>query len=318
MRFKKSQLWPVAKSSKISAIDWMSENIQSDLKIDKNTKIVSMGSCFAREIKRWLLQHEFNYLIGEDKKMPWSSGEIFTGDKGTPPYDHASIAWERVYNTFTFKQIIDYTFLDPRLNDRLYETKIGGKPYVVDLLRGRIVYPNMEVAKKDVLDHIAHSVKMLTDADVLIFTLGLTEIWESKRRNMVVASHPYKHYDLPADFVFRTSKYEENLKNLQDAFKTLKEHNPKLKFLVTVSPVHLLATFRTDLDVISASCSSKSTLRSVAETFAETEDVTYFPSYEIASVAANMDSINAFPDNHHVSPEIVKRIMKIFEKKFVL
>ena len=59
----------------------------------------------------------------------------------------------------------------------------------------------------------------------------------------------------------------------------MKEHNPECRLLVTVSPVHLWATFRDDLDVISASCNSKSTLRAVADEFASRHDnVYYFPA----------------------------------------
>lgn len=317
MRFDKHQLWPSVKDGKSKALDWMSDNIKNDLSIDKNTKIISLGSCFAREIKFWLLNNRFNYLIGENKKNPWKSQGIFTGDNGKPPNEHASIAWERVYNTFTFRHIVDYTFNDNKMDNRLLEVNIQGKNYISDIIRTRMIYPNREIAEKDIKDHIEESKKMFTSADIVIFTLGLTEIWESKERGIVSSTNPLKYYELPKDFKFRVSRFSENLENLKYSYEVLKKYNKNLKFLVTVSPVHLLATHRDDLDVISASCNSKSTLRAVADEFKNIEGVTYFPSYEIASIAAGLDGVNAFPDNHHVSKKVVNNIMETFNKNFV-
>lgn len=317
MKFGKDQLWPTIKKEKSNTLDWIKNNIKNDLTIDKGTKIISLGSCFAREIKYWLLNNGFNYLLGEDKKNPWTSKEIFTGDNGTSPNEHASIAWERVYNTFTFKHVVDYTFNNSYMDERLIDVNIKGKNYVSDIIRTRILYPNKEIAIKDVKNHIEESKKMFTSADIVIFTLGLTEIWESKKRGIVASTNPFKHYKLPDDFKFRVSRFNENLENLKYSYEILKKHNKNLKFLVTVSPVHLLATYRDDLDVISASCNSKSTLRSVADEFKDIDGVTYFPSYEIASIAAGLDGVNAFPDNHHVSKKVVNHIMQTFNKNFV-
>lgn len=55
--------------------------------------------------------------------------------------------------------------------------------------------------------------------------------------------------------------------------------------MITLSPVHLWATFRRDVDVISASCSSKATLRAAADEFtARHQNVTYFPAFEMATI----------------------------------
>jgi hypothetical protein len=317
MKFSKSQLWPTAKHLRGTNISWVSSNMKSDLSIDKDAKIISLGSCFAREIKFWLIDNGFNYLLGEQNKKPWSSMSIFKGDQGRLPTEHASIAWERVYNTFSFKHIVDYTFNDSMIKDRLIDVDISGKKYVSDIIRSRIIYPDRKAAEADVLDHISESKKMFEEADLVIFTLGLTEIWQSEKTGIVAAANPFKHYSLPEDFKFRVSRYQENLDNLKSSYEVLKKHNKSLKFLVTVSPVHLLATYRDDLDVISASCNSKSTLRAVADEFKAVDGVSYFPSYEIASLASALDGVNAFPDGHHVDRSVVDKIMSVFNDNCV-
>ena len=64
-------------------------------KISRTTRIASMGSCFAREIKSELLKEGFAYI---------------TEETGHPASKHASAAWERLYNTFSMRQIFEYTF----------------------------------------------------------------------------------------------------------------------------------------------------------------------------------------------------------------
>jgi hypothetical protein len=313
MNFSKRQEFPIGKN----AVAWMQECLVSNLQIDKQTKIASMGSCFAREIRDWLIKNGFNYVTGENEEIPWESIKVFTGDNGRLPWEHASIAWERVYNTFTIKHIMDYTFNCCKLEERLLKVSIGGKFYIADIVRNRILYKDVETAQKDILQHVECSKRILSSVDLLIVTLGLTEIWESKKRGIVVAANPCKHYKLPDDFVFRTSKYQENLDNLNFMYDLLKQYNSKIKILVTVSPISLLQTFRSDVDVITANCESKSILRVVAGEFANKEDVYYFSSYEIATAVAALDSIKMCSDGHHISKELIGIIMNVFNRKCV-
>jgi len=94
------------------------------------------------------------------------------------------------------------------------------------------------------------------------------------------------------------------------------KHNPKCQILVTVSPVHLFATFRKDADVITASCNSKSTLRSVTDEFtARHENVFYFPAFEMATIYRPILEQPLFSkgkENFHVNEETINFIMSQF------
>ena len=98
----------------------------------------------------------------------------------------------------------------------------------------------------------------------------------------------------------------------------MSQHNPECQLLITVSPVHLWATFRRDLDVISASCNSKSTLRAAADEFTLRHDnVHYFPAFEMATIYQPLTGLNYFSDgreNYHVNKKTVKFIMRHFFK----
>jgi hypothetical protein len=266
-----------------------------------------MGSCFAREIKTVLLREGFSYITEETHH---------------PASKHASAAWERLYNTFSMRQIFEYTFGEWRPAVRWWEAPQSG--IVQDPYRRIVLYDSREQAETDFAAHRAHSLRALEAAQVLILTLGLTEIWEDREDGSVIClpSGPYvnERGDM-ARYRFRVSRYHENLENLERIEELMRRHNPECRIIVTVSPVHMWATFRQDQDVISASCNSKSTLRAVADEFAERHDrVIYFPAFEMATIYRQIMGESMFAEgreNFHVNQETVEFIMREFFAAFV-
>ena len=114
------------------------------LKITPTTAIASIGSCFAREIKRRLIQREYNYI---------------TEETDHPAAIHASAAWERVYNTFCLRQIFEYSFEDWKPDLRWWIAPQSQK--VQDPYRRIILYDNVEAAEKDFEAHRRHSRRAL-------------------------------------------------------------------------------------------------------------------------------------------------------------
>jgi len=274
------------------------------LKITRSTPIASLGSCFAREIKRRLLQREYNYLTEETHH---------------PASIHASAAWERVYNTFCMRQIFEYTFEDWQPELRWWVAPQSRK--IQDPYRRVILYDSLEAAETDFEQHRQHSRRALQGAEVLILTLGLTEIWQDRQDGSVISlpAGPYVNEGGDMDrYEFKVSRYGENLANLERIQQIMARHNPGCKLLVTISPVNLWATFRRDLDVISASCNSKSTLRAAADEFVGRHDnVFYFPAFEMATIYQPMSGLTHFADgreNYHVNKPTVKFIMRHFFK----
>jgi len=274
--------------------------------IDRTTPIASMGSCFAREIKRELIKAEYAYITEETHH---------------PAAIHASAAWERLYSTFSMRQVFDYTFdaWDPDL--RWWH--VPGSDRVQDPYRRTITYDSREEGEADFSRHRQHSMAALTRARVLILTLGLTEIWEDRKDGAVIClpAGPYVNEGGDMErYRFRVSRYEENLANLERIHALMAVNNPECRLLVTVSPVHLWATFRRDLDVISASCNSKSTLRAVADAFVAAHDnVFYFPAFEMATIYRPMLKEPIYQEgreNFHVNRDTVKYIMRQFFRMF--
>ena len=304
-RFEPWQVWPGSFDNPPADSDYP---LPADvgLTVTRETPIASMGSCFAREIKRRLIDKGFNYIREETDR---------------PAAIHASAAWERLYNTFSMRQVFEYTFEDFEPQTRWWVAPESGK--IQDPYRRIILYDTLQEAKEDFERHKEHSRKALTTARLLVLTLGLTEIWEDRRDGSVIClpSGPYVNEggDMGA-YRFRVSRYGENLENLERIREIMERHNPECKMLVTVSPVHLWATFRKDADVMTASCNSKSTLRAVADEFVSRHDnAFYFPAYEMATIYRPMTGQSLFekgPENFHVDKQTVKFIMGQFFKKY--
>jgi hypothetical protein len=181
------------------------------------------------------------------------------------------------------------------------------------------LYDGIEEAEADFERHILHSRRALERAQVLILTLGLTEIWQDRIDGSVISlpSGPYVNEggDMRR-YEFRVSRYAENLENLERIHAIMTRHNPGCRLLITLSPVNLWATFRKDMDVISASCNSKSTLRAAADEFAvRHNNVFYFPAFEMATIYQPLSGRTYFAEgreNFHVNKATVKFIMRHF------
>ncbi|HMK33630.1 MAG TPA: GSCFA domain-containing protein [Desulfomonilaceae bacterium] len=300
-QFESWQVWPGSYDN--PAVDGHYPNSgTSGISIDRSTPIASMGSCFAREIKTVLLREGFSY-VSEEADHPASK--------------HASAAWERLYNTFSMKQIFEYTFGEWRPEVRWWKAPASGT--IQDPYRRIILYENEEQAGADFRKHVACSRRALQRARILILTLGLTEVWQDKHDGSVICLPAGPYVNEGGDmsrYEFRVSRYNENLRNLERIYEIMRECNPQCKLIITVSPVHLWATFRRDTDVMSASCNSKSTLRAAADEFChEHENAFYFPAFEMATMYRLLSGKSVFAEgreNFHVNSETVDFIMNNF------
>ncbi|MBW2485865.1 MAG: GSCFA domain-containing protein [Deltaproteobacteria bacterium] len=304
-RFESWQVWPG--SFENPPVDGKFPAPESGrFAITPKTPIASLGSCFAREIKRRLIQRGYNYI---------------TEETAHPASIHASAAWERVYSTHCMRQIFEYTFGQWQPDVRWWlapESKQVQDPY-----RRVILYEDLEKAEADFNRHRRHSRKALSSAAVLILTLGLTEIWQDSRDGSVIClpAGPYvKEGGDMSRYRFRVSRYSENLENLERIHDLMTVHNPNCKIIITVSPVNLWATFRQDADVISASCNSKATLRAAADEFtARHDNVYYFPAFEMATIYQPLSGQTYFSEgreNFHINKPTVKFIMQHFFRFF--
>jgi hypothetical protein len=262
--------------------------------LTKETPIASMGSCFAREVKEYLVAAGYNYV------------QTATG----PNARHGSASWDRVYNTFCIRQEFERALgsFAPR------ETFWKKGEELLDPYRKTVRWADADAMAAELAEHRRTAALALTTAEVVVLTVGVNEIWYSLEDGSVFFQVPPTEVVDRKRHAFRAATVPENVANLRRAHELLKAANPRAKMIVTVSPVPLHATFRDDADVISATAESKAILLVAVKEFVRgAADVHYFPSYEIAhSVPEPFEE-----DGRHVRRDVVRRIMEVFDHRFV-
>lgn len=267
-------------------------------------KVVSAGSCFAATVVSYLDRAGFYFRTEQRPPMFKSRPEHFG-------YSVFSAAYGNIYTARQMLQLLRRS----RGTFRPIEDRWETTEAIIDPFRPGLKYYAKSHEEFDLLtrQHLEACMRAFTEADVFIFTLGLTEAWVSKHDGAVFPACPGTvngSFD-PAKHEFVNFSCCDVISDLSQFVDELREINPGVRIILTVSPVPIAAT-ATDNHVLSASTHSKSVLRVAAETVcANRPNVTYFPSYEI--ITAPHARAHFFQDDkRNVTPDAVDAVMKIF------
>jgi hypothetical protein len=246
--------------------------------IGPTTRVVALGSCFAAHFVEWLMAHGYNQLLKDD------------------PY--AAV----LQNAFEAPSVVAQQFrwafgeFDP--NHALWFDKSK-----------RLVDPTEErrLALRALLER----------TDVLVVTLGLSEVWYDKStgeplwRVMPIAYHD------PSRHAFKVQSVAETVRALETIDRLRAAHLPNLKILYTVSPLRLRATFR-PVSAVTANAVSKAVLRAALDEFLrDRSDLNrtyfYFPSYEIVTDVL----LDPFADEQmHLHEHAISFVLATFARHF--
>jgi hypothetical protein len=279
---------------------------QPKFPITRDAGIVTAGSCFAQHISRHLVRAGFRWLEGEPAPQ-----ELTVEERGQQGYGLFSFRTGNIYTPALLWQWIAMALGGASISDEMvvdegrYHDPL--RPSVSP--RGFTSHSHALAARKLTLEAIR---QVLERGCVFIFTLGLTEHW----RNTDGCVYPMCPGTVRGTFDadrhrFHNSSHEEIVTELQQAFAAIRAVNPRMKFLLTVSPVPLTATATAD-HVLTAAMHSKSVLRAAAGFLAHDDaDVDYFPSYEL--IASPVFRGRYFNGNlRTVSPAGVRHVMRHF------
>ena len=275
--------------------------------IDRTTRVATAGSCFAQHIGTYLRAAGCKVLDCE--KPPRGMNERTAKRFG---YGLFSGRYGNVYTARQMRQLLEDTLSGNVSDDHVWATENG----YVDAFRPTIEPEGLESAQEVLLHrrhHLSRIATMLQKTDVFVFTLGLTETWEDTDTGRVFPVCPGVAggtFDAKRH-IFRNFTQSEVLRDLHSVRDLLRRFNPSIEMLLTVSPVPLTAT-ATPEHVLAATTYSKATLRSAAGEFvATTDDVDYFPSFEIITAPASGGPWFA-TNMRSVSAEGVEKVMAIF------
>lgn len=305
----KRRYWP--NNAKLRQTNWeyFEDLYEADLTvtprrfIDKATPITSAGSCFAANIARQLQHWGYNYLV----EMPQlRRGREPIGDYSTDP-----AACGNIYNAVSMRQVVERAFgeWDPP------KILVNSRKAYRDAFRAFTDFDSIEGYHQKWQEHNVALGRAFKKSKVFILTLGMTEAWFIGGTDFATSTSP-RRCD-PTLFRHKNLSVDDNVRELERLYAVFKRHNPDIKIITTVSPVPLNATFRSDEHVVVANGLSKSTLRVALDAFSRQhpEDVYYFPSYEIVTVATR----NPWEiDLRHVSNEAVERVMRHFQRMYLV
>lgn len=164
---------------------------------------------------------------------------------------------------------------------------------------------------------ITELTRTIRDADAVLVTLGLNQIWQDTETGVFLNEMPPPELArrLRDRLALSVAGYEDNFQAFDTTVQAIHEVNPGCKIVVTVSPVPMAATL-TRFDVIQENMLSKSILRSVAQAAADRYDhVDYFPSYEM--VMYSPPELTWEEDRLHVRGDAVQFVISSFIDDYV-
>ena len=179
-------------------------------------------------------------------------------------------------------------------------------------------FADLAALRADRATHLAATRAAVEEADVLVFTLGLTEAWRSRHDGCVFPVAPGVSGGewSPDDHEFVNFTVEEVTRGLDELCGLLRSVNPRLRVLLTVSPVPLIATYE-DRHVLVSTTLSKAVLRVAADAAQRRFDfVDYFPSFELIA-ASSAGGQYLEPDLREVRDVGVAHVMRCFSRHYV-
>ena len=242
----------------------------------KNSDFVtSAGSCFASNLVPYIEKAGLQYIRTET--IP----KIFSDLGENLGYANFSAAYGNIYTARQLLQLYKRTLnsFSPK------EDRWIGDSEIIDPFRPGLKFPasTHEEFELQTKTHLKATREAFETADVFVFTLGLTESWANKSDGAIYPACPGT---IAGDFdsklyEFKNFNTDEIVQDMSEFIDLLRNRNPKVRFILSVSPVPLVAT-ATNSHVLTSTIYSKSVLRVAAEELTRNlKDVTYFPAYEI-------------------------------------
>lgn len=282
-------------------------------RIGSGARIGLAGSCFAQNLSRWLPRIGLAPFFTEVRHplMDEQTARAYG-------YGQFSARYGNIYTARQLRQLVEQA-LGYREPIEEFAHQDGR---VWDLLRPRLWpggYVSEAECRADRLYHLDCVRRLLLEAHVMVFTLGLNEAWMNRDNQVVYPACPgtvVGEFD-PARHAPVLHEYESVTTDLQWIVEAVRAVNPGLRWILTVSPVHMIATF-TRQHVAVASMESKSVLRAAAGWAARhLPGVSYFPSYELIALPQSGGQYIRL-DRREVTEAGVAHVMRVFAATYAV
>lgn len=292
--------------SKISPFD-LSDLWSPRWAISPSTRIATFGSCFAQHFGAALRERKFSWIDAE--QAPSTLPKQIRGSFG---YELFSARTGNIYTVRQLRQWVEWAIRPETMPAEYWE----GDGRIYDPFRPSIE-PDGFVSVEEMMALRSSTLRSISEiigtAEMLVFTLGLTESWINSAYGYHYQSCPgtVAGQFSPSRHHFHNATFAEMTEDLMTIRDLIMSVNPGIKILLTVSPVPLTAT-ASGQHALTATTHSKSLLRAVAGQFATSSDaVNYFPSYEMIT-GVPFRSMFFEPNLRNVNPAGVDFVMRNF------
>lgn len=275
-------------------------------------EIATAGSCFAQHISRHLRAAGMRYLVTE-KAHPI----VTPAEAEKAGYGLFTARYGNIYTSRQLLQLIERAYGRFAPREDVWSRDDGRH---VDPFRPNVDaegYASAEECRAHRAQHMDCVRKAFERADVFVFTLGLTECWVSRADGAVyplcpgVAGGRFDE-DRHAFVNLSAAEVTTEMVAFVDA---LRQVNPAVRLIVTVSPVPLVAT-AAGRHVLVSTTYSKSVLRVACEELVRARpQVAYFPSFEIITGSYARGRYFA-TDLRSVTDAGVDHVMRLFMQHF--
>ena len=268
--------------------------IERAKKILSVDKMLMIGSCFSRNMIRWL--QDSGIILNNS---PW---EII--------YNPFSLYYEfqRVYNNLKWQNYV--TMERNKENDSIifrdaWRTWIEGNNLT-----------DMEI-KNFNIDRMAKV--YIESSNTFVFIMTLTEVWCCKKEPMIIMNRvPIKSMiDKSSDlWTNRFMDYNEIVSTLSKLINLIFGIKPNCNIVLMVCPIPLKFTASRKNIKVANNLSKSLLICSIHEICTKFSNVEYFPLFEIVETMLRTDSCFYQDDNRHVIPEVIDLVMRVFIENY--
>ena len=286
--------------------------VVSGIQLGLDDKVSTMGSCFAQHLARHIKTLGLNYHVTE-RAPDWMTPDQASASN----YDVFSARYGNVYTVRQALQMFYRAFGIFHPGGDIWARGDG----FVDAFRPQIEpvpFASVDEVQESRRLHLGYVRDVFTQSSWIVFTLGLTEAWQSRHDGSIYPVAPGVSggdYNTN-DYAFVNFGFNDVAGDLRELIRRIGDVNPGCKILLTVSPVPLIATYEPQHVLVSTTY-SKAVLRAVAGEIANAaRNVHYFPSYEIITSPASGGGYYE-DDLRQVTDLGVRHVMRLFTEHYV-
>jgi hypothetical protein len=280
-------------------------------RIASTDRVATAGSCFAQHIARTLKHNGLQYFVAE-------TGEhLAEAEREQRQFGLFSARFGNIYTARQLVQLFERAYGRFHPLDRAWKRPDGR---FVDPFRPQVEpdgYATEQEVQAAAEEHLAKVREMFEKMDVFVFTLGLTEAWQRREDGAVFPLAPgvvAGAFD-PERYGFLNFGVKEVMEDIRTAVVRIRSINSRVRFVFTVSPVPLIATYE-ERHVLVSTTESKAVLRAaIGEVAAADSGVAYFPSYEVITGPHARGRYFA-SDLRNVTDEGVAHVMRLFMQHY--